>query len=170
VEFHKRRLLKIIGKAQRNIYIATPYFVPDDSILETLKIAALSGLDVRLIIPEKKDHMFVHWASLSYIGELLEAGVKCYQYNDSKGFLHSKVIMADGFVSSVGTANMDVRSFKYNFEVNAFIYDEEVYNRLEEGFLRDLQDCTEITLEDYLRRPLRVRVKESISRLLSPLL
>ncbi|MEN6350191.1 MAG: cardiolipin synthase [Syntrophomonas sp.] len=161
--------LRMISDARKNIYIQTPYFVPDDSILEALKIAALSGVDVRLLIPDKADHLFVHWANLSYVGELLEAGGRCYSYC-SQAFLHSKMLLVDGFVSSVGTANMDIRSFNLNFEVNAFIYDEKVTLGLDQAFLNDLKNSREITMDEYVRRPARVRIKEALSRLLSPLL
>lgn len=162
--------LKMISSARQRLYIQTPYFIPDGSILEALKVAALSGVDVRIIIPEKEDHLFVHWASLSYIGELLEAGVSCYTYKKEKGFIHSKMIVMDGLVSTVGTANLDLRSFHLNFEVNAFIYDEDVSSRLEEIFLRDLDDCDELTQEVYQQRSVNVKIKEAFSRLLSPLL
>jgi cardiolipin synthase len=159
---------KMITTARQKIYIQTPYFVPDESILQALKIAALSGVDVRLMFPCKPDHLFVYWASYSYIGELLPAGIRCYTYN--KGFLHSKVMLADGLVASVGTANLDIRSFHLNFEVNAFIYDPEVVQQLEKSFEDDLKECTEITQEIYNQRSLIVKWKESISRLLSPIL
>jgi len=165
----KNGYLKLINKAQRNIYIQTPYFVPDDSILEALKIAALSGIDVKVMVPRKKDHIFVHWASMSYIGELLEAGARCYFYKPD-GFLHSKVITTDGMASTVGTANLDIRSFKLNFEVNAFIYDEIISEDLETKFMRDILDCEEIMLDEYENRATLVRIKEGISRLISPLL
>lgn len=160
--------LKMISDAKERIFIETPYFIPDDSILEALRIAGLSGLDVRVMIPNKPDHLFVYWASMSYIGELLQAGVKFYTYE--KGFLHSKVLIADDFISSVGTANLDIRSFKLNFEVNAFIYDEEVNLKLSEKFLNDLNICKEITLDIYNNRSNMVKMKESVSRLLSPIL
>jgi cardiolipin synthase len=160
--------LKLINKAQHNVYIETPYLIPDESILEALKIAALSGVDVRLMIPYKPDHFYVYWASLSYVGELLDAGVRCYRYK--KGFLHSKKICCDGFASSVGTANLDIRSFELNFEVNAFIYDEEITGQLEESFLLALEDSVEITREAYAARPMRFRFKEGLFRLLSPIL
>lgn len=160
--------LKMISNAREKIYIETPYFIPDDAIFEALKLAGLSGLDVRVMIPNKPDHPFVYWASLSYIGELLESGVKFYTYE--KGFLHSKVLIMDDFVSTVGTANLDIRSFKLNFEVNAFMYDESINLKLTERFLDDLNNCKEITLENYSLRPRIVKMKESISRLLSPIL
>ena len=164
----KNGYVKMISSARNNIYLQTPYFVPDDSILEAMKIAALSGVEVCLIIPGKPDNFFVHWASLSYVGELLEAGVRCYTYN--RGFIHSKMMVADGLISSVGTANLDIRSFDLNFEINAFIYDEEVSQRIKAAFIKDLQDCTEITLEGYMSRSVSVRIKEAFCRLLSPLL
>lgn len=160
--------LKMISSAKERVYLETPYFIPDDSILEALRLAGLSGLDVRVMIPCKPDHPFVYWASLSYIGELLQAGVKFYTYE--KGFLHSKVVLADDFISSVGTANLDIRSFKLNFEVNAFIYDKEVNEKLADNFINDLKYCKEITIEEYGKRSKIVKLKESFSRLLSPIL
>ncbi len=160
--------LKMISNAREKVYIETPYFIPDDSIFEALKLAGLSGLDVRVMIPCKPDHPFVYWASMSYIGELLQAGVKFYTYE--KGFLHSKVVLMDDFVSSIGTANLDIRSFKLNFEVNAFLYDESINLKLTDKFIDDLQYCKEITLEEYNNRSGIVKIKESFSRLLSPIL
>lgn len=160
--------LKMISNAKEKIFIETPYFIPDDSILEALRLAGLSGLDVRIMIPCKPDHIFVYWASLSYIGELLQAGVKVYTYE--KGFLHSKVVLMDDFVSTVGTANLDIRSFQLNFEVNAFIYDESINLKLTDKFLDDLQYCKEITIEEYNKRSRIVKIKESFSRLFSPIL
>ncbi|MFU0799915.1 MAG: cardiolipin synthase [Xylanivirga thermophila] len=164
----RQGFFKMITKAQKNIYIQTPYFVPDDSIAEALKIAALGGIDVKIMIPCKPDHPFVYWASTSYIGELLEAGAKAYTYMN--GFLHSKAVMVDGRIASVGTANMDIRSFKVNFEVNAFIYDPNAVNDLEQIFINDLSYCREITKETYKDRSLVIKFKESVSRLVSPLL
>lgn len=160
--------LKMINSARESIYIQTPYFVPDQSILEALKIASLSGVDVRIMIPNKPDHIFVYWASYSYIGELLNYGIKAYTYE--KGFLHAKTMVIDGKISSVGTANIDVRSFRLNFEVNAFIYDTKTSEKLKKIFENDLKDCSEITIEKYKNRSKVVMFKESISRLLSPIL
>ena len=159
---------KMIMEAQKNIFIVTPYFVPDDSIFQSLRISALSGVDVRIMIPANPDHPFVYGASLSYLGELIEVGVKCYQYEN--GFVHSKLMTIDGIVSSVGTANIDVRSFKLNFETNAFIYDVSVTDELETEFLNDLEYCTLIDASWYNGRSRYVRIKESIGRLISPLL
>jgi len=160
--------IKMINEANNTIYIQSPYFVPDSSIFDALRIAALSGIDVRIMIPSKRDHPFVYWASLSYLGELLELGAKCYKYE--RGFVHSKIIMVDSLVSSVGTANMDIRSFKLNFECNAFIYDEKVTKQLEEQFIRDIEESTRIEYEWYLQRGNLTKIRESVSRLLSPLL
>lgn len=160
--------LQLFHKAKDHIYIQTPYFVPDDAILSALQIAARSGVDVRLMIPCKPDHPFVYWATYSYVGDLLKAGAKCYTYEN--GFLHAKGVTVDGCTSCYGTANMDIRSFELNFEVNAVIYDGVTTERLEEIFLNDLALCREITEENYEQRGLWIRIKEQCSRLLSPLL
>ncbi len=160
--------LKMISKARKNIFIQTPYFVPDESVLDAIKIAAMSGVDVRVMIPCKPDHPFVYWATYSYVGDLLEAGAKCYTYD--KGFLHAKGMTVDGVVSCYGTANMDIRSFKLNFEVNAVIYSVKVSEQLEEIFREDLKDCTQITPYSYGQRSYLIRAKEQFSRLFSPLL
>ena len=164
----RNNYLELYHKAKKHIYIQTPYFVPDDAVLSALQIAARSGVDVRLMIPCMPDHPFVYWATYSYVGDLLESGARCYKYED--GFLHAKGVMTDGRVSCYGTANMDIRSFELNFEVNATIYDEETTEKLEQIFLYDLQSCHEITLEEYNERPLWIRFKEQCCRLLSPLL
>ena len=160
--------LEIFHRAKDHIYIQTPYFVPDDAVLSALKIAAASGVDVRLMIPCKPDHPLVYWATYSYAGELIEAGARCYLYEN--GFLHAKGVTADGLVSCYGTANMDIRSFELNFEVNAVIYDEEATKDLERAFLNDLPHCREITKEIYRQRTVVIRFKEQFCRLFSPLL
>lgn len=160
--------LKMINEAKTSVYLQTPYFIPDDSLLEALKLAALSGLDIRIMIPNKPDHPFVFWASLSYMNELLQAGAKCYTYE--KGFLHAKTLVIDKKICSVGTANFDIRSFKLNFEINAFIYDESISKKIASSFENDMTHSKELTLEIYSQRGLIVKFKESISRLLSPIL
>lgn len=159
---------KMINEAESHVFLTTPYFVPDDGIFEALRVAALAGLDVRIIIPGNPDHFFVYWASMSYLGELLEAGVKVYQYE--RGFIHAKVLTIDGTVASVGSANMDIRSFDLNFEVNAFMYDEAVTKILETDFKNDLRSCVEITKDWYHHRKWWFRVNEAIARLVSPML
>lgn len=160
--------LKMIFLAKEYIYIQTPYFIPDVSFLDALRIACLSGVDVRIMIPNKPDHMFVYWATYSNVGKLLRAGAKVYIYEN--GFIHSKQIVVDDEVSTVGTANIDVRSFKLNFEINAFIYDREKSHELAELFESDMQLSTELTYEMYLNRTRGIKIKESVSRLLSPIL
>lgn len=164
----KRAFMKMITSAQKNIYIQTPYFVPDQSILESLKMASQSGVDVRIMIPCMPDHMFVYWATYSFIGEMLKDGVRVYIYEN--GFLHAKTITVDGEVCSVGSANFDNRSFKLNFEANAFLFDGHVTKELEKIFKEDLKQCRQLTWKEYLARPTRIRLKEAFSRLLSDFL
>lgn len=164
----KQGYIKLILSAKKTILMQTPYFIPDTSLLDALRIACLTGKDVKIMIPNKPDHMFVYWATYSHIGFLLEAGAKVYIYDN--GFIHAKMIVIDEEVSSVGTANIDVRSFRLNFEVNAFIYSNEVSKKLSEAFSQDLKLSRQLTLEDYQRRSLEIRFKESVSRLLSPIL
>ena len=159
---------QLIMNAKKSIYIQTPYFVPDDALFTCIRIAALSGVDVRIMYPGNPDHPFVYWASSSYMGELMCAGVRGYEY--TKGFIHCKTVMVDSKICAVGTANMDVRSFKINFETHAFIEDETVTKELEAEFFKDVEDSRELTLERYNQRPRRVKIREAISRLFSPLL
>lgn len=160
--------LRLIHSAKDHVYIQTPYLIPDDSILDALKIASRSGIDVRIMVPCKPDHPFVYWATYSYLGELVSAGAKCYVYNN--GFLHAKTMSVDGLVACVGTANMDIRSFGLNFEVNAVIYSERTVQRLERAFENDMTKCTHVTRKVYDQRGIIIRTKEQFSRLLSPLL
>lgn len=160
--------LRLIHKAKKRIYIQTPYFIPDESIQTALLIAAHSGVEVNVMIPCKPDHPFVYWATMSYIGELVMAGANCYTYNN--GFLHAKGLSIDGEACCYGTANMDIRSFALNFEVNAMIYDEKIAQQMEEIFREDLKLCTQITRDMYKGRSLWLRFKEQVCRLLSPVL
>ena len=160
--------LRLIHMARKRIYIQTPYFIPDDNIKDALIIAAKSGVDVRIMIPCKPDHPFVYWATYSFAGEMIEAGARCYTYDN--GFLHSKCLCVDGLVSCVGTANMDIRSFALNFEVNAVIYSAKTTQKLEEAFESDILKSTIITRKKYEQRGWLVRVKEQFCRLLSPVL
>ncbi|WP_242631554.1 cardiolipin synthase [Sedimentibacter sp. zth1] len=164
----KQNYVKLISSARKSVLIQTPYFAPDESVMEALRIAALSGVDVNIMIPNKPDHLFVHWATYYYAGELLKYGVKIYTYEN--GFLHAKTVVIDGTVASVGTANFDVRSFKLNFEVIAIIYDTETAEKLEKVFYDDVKVSLKLTRELYLQRGIAIKFKESISRLLSPLL
>jgi cardiolipin synthase A/B len=164
----KNAYIKMIYGARSSVCLQTPYFVPDDSLLSALKVAALSGVEVSIMLPSKPDHFFVYWATQSYLGELLASGIKVYLYE--KGFLHAKTLVVDSKVASVGTANLDIRSFKLNFEMNAFIYDSATAVKLMDIFQRDIDDSRLLTTEAYDGRPLFNRFRESISRLLSPIL
>lgn len=164
----RNNYLILIHKAKKRICIQSPYFVPDEAILSALKIAILSGVEVNIIIPCKPDHMFVYWVTYSYLGELIEAGAKCYTYND--GFVHGKYVLIDGEAGCVGTANMDIRSFKLNFEVNVVVYDKEVVGKIEESFEKVKKKSTRVTRYDYATRGTKIKIKEQLCRLLSPLL
>lgn len=160
--------LRCISSAKRRICIQTPYFIPDAAVLNALKLALLSGKEVYLMIPRKPDHMFVYWASLYYGAELLRMGARIYVYQ--KGFLHAKGMIMDDELYCFGTANMDIRSFHLNYEINAIVYGEAEVRKMCEIFEKDLQDCKQLTYEEYNSRSLKIRIKEHISRLLSPLL
>ena len=141
----------------------------DRTLIDSLKIACLSGVDVRIMIPSKPDHPFVYWASCSYAGELLKFGAKIYTYGED-AFLHAKTIVIDDAVCSIGTANMDIRSFELNFEVNAFIYSNEVAIKQRNIFEKDITNSKQMTIDMYNSRPKLIIIKEAVSRLLSPLL
>ncbi len=130
---------KLVNSAERYLYIQTPYLVPDRTIMDGLRVAAVSGVDVRIMIPEFPDKFFVYMATLDYARELRAHGVKIYRY---KGFIHSKMVLADDQVVSIGSANLDLRSFFLNFEANAFIYDPEVAAGQREQFFRDMGNST----------------------------
>lgn len=159
--------LKMIYSARKTIYLQSPYFIPDDSFLTALRSAVLSGVEVKIMFPHKPDHRMVYWASSTYLGYLLNNGVKCYLYE--KGFLHAKTMVVDHKIATVGTANADIRSFKLNFETNAFLYDSQVAEELAQIFKEDLKYCRELTLEEYQNRSLLTRFLESLARLLSPI-
>ncbi len=156
-----------ISTAREHVYISMPYFIPNESILTALKSVSLSGIDVRILLPEKSDSRIVYHSTMSFIGELLEAGIKVYLYQS--GFNHSKVIMVDGILASVGSANLDIRSFDQNFEINALIYNEVFTSSMEKEFLNDLEQSVLLTLEEWEKRSVIDKFKESIARLASPL-
>lgn len=164
----KNGYIRMIHLAKESVWIQTPYFIPDESLQSAIRLAALSGVDVKIMIPARPDHKMVYWASRSYLGELLPLGVQCLLYE--KGFLHAKALVIDGKVATVGTANFDIRSFKLNFESNAFIYDRSVAGRLKSIFEEDMAHCRELTLAEHLNRPRLHRIRESVTRLLSPIL
>ncbi|PYZ93498.1 cardiolipin synthase [Salipaludibacillus keqinensis] len=167
-EVLKKLFFTMITSAKRSIWIASPYFIPDEDILSALRIAALSGVDVRLLVPNRPDKKIVFYASRSYFPELLEAGVKVYEYH--RGFMHSKLIIVDQEMASIGTANMDMRSFHLNFEANAFLYQTRSVETLVSDYIYDMEHSTIIQYDSFKKRPLVQKVIESTSRLLSPML
>ena len=161
-------LVLAITSAKRYFYIQTPYFMPNEPILSALQTAALAGVDVRLMIPARSDSRLTHLGSMSYLEDVLKAGVKVFFYE--KGFLHSKMMVSDDMLSTVGSTNMDFRSFEHNFEINAFVYDEQTAWYVKERFLLDQRDSRPVRLKEWRERPFGEKFKESVVRLLSPLL
>lgn len=160
--------LKAINLAKSEILLSTPYFIPGSSILDALKVSALGGVKVKLLVPGISDSLLVNAAAWSNYGELLRAGVEICLYQ--KGFMHAKTLVVDRFLSVVGTANMDLRSFDLNFEVNAIVYSEEFADRLRRSFLADLSVSEPIQFEVWRSRPYYKHLPERLARLLSPLL
>lgn len=161
-------LLIAITTARKYLYIQTPYLLPNEPILIALKTAAQAGVDVRVMIPSRADTKLTHLGSLSYLDELMEAGTKIYLYE--KGFLHSKLIVSDDMLATVGSTNMDFRSFEHNFEVNAFMYDRSSAQELKEIFLTDQKDALLLQLKKWRKRPWYQKMAESVIRLFAPLL
>lgn len=161
-------LLKAIGNAKKRVYIQTPYFLPTDGLLRTLQVAALAKVDVRVMIPWKSDSVILTHSSRSYVLECLRAGVKIYFYEG--GMLHSKVVIIDDDFSSVGSANIDFRSFEHNFEANMFMYSRSVNAELTKRFNDDMKESRRIKEAEWRKRPLVNKAIESILRLLSPVL
>src|SRR5690606_11533556 len=157
-----------IVTAEKYVYITTPYFIPNDQIITAMQVASKSGVDVRLILPDTSDAWITKHASDSYLQELLDADVKVYQYK--KGFIHSKTIVVDDIFGSIGTANMDYRSFNINFEINAMIYNEHLSLELKQHFMDDLNDSLQLEPSVWKKRPKIQKFKESYSRLWAPLL
>ena len=161
-------LLIAIASSRKYFYIQTPYLLPNEPILMALKTAALAGVDVRVMMPERADTLLTHYGSLSYLDELMVAGVKIYLYQ--RGFLHSKLMVSDDVLSTVGSTNMDFRSFEHNFEVNAFMYDRASALMLKDIFLSDQKDAKLLQLKAWRLRPWYQKVIESVIRLFAPLL
>lgn len=164
----KMTYLKMISMAKSEILIQTPYYIPDESIHEALKLALLSGVSVHLQIPNKPDHPFVYWATYSFAAELLQYGAVVETYE--KGFMHAKTMIIDNGIVSVGSANIDVRSFRLDFEVNCVLYDEQMAQTVRNAFFQDSRDSKSLTKELYQNRGLVIKVKEGLARLISPLL
>lgn len=164
----KKAYMKMINSAQREIIIQTPYYIPDEALHQSLKLAILSGVNVKLMIPNKPDHPLVYWATYFYSADLVKAGAKVYTYEE--GFVHAKTMIIDGEYSSVGSANFDNRSFQLCFEGNVLLYDEEISQKLRDDFMEDLKVSKKLTMEIYEERSMLVRFKEGLARLISPML
>lgn len=161
--------VRILMQAKRYVYMATPYFLPTESVLFAIRTAALAGVDVRIMIPYKTDAKVVEWASRSYVKQTVESGVKVYLYK--AGFNHSKLLVSDDALCTVGSTNIDFRSFENNFEANAFIYDQKMARRLKEVFLQDVRDSVMLEdVKDLGHRSYFKQLWESLIRLVSPLL
>lgn len=161
--------VRIILAARQYIYIETPYFLPNEPVLFALKTAATAGVDVRIIVPRHNDARLADWAGRSYLREVAEAGVKVFLYDN--GFMHAKSMVCDGALSTVGSTNIDFRSFENNFEANVFVYDDEVARQMKEIFLIDQQQSIPLEKLPRLWHPRFLnRFWESLTRLLSPLL
>ncbi len=160
--------LKAISMATKSIYIQTPYFLPTDALRHALEAAALSKIDVRIMIPHRTDSRMLQLASFSYVTQCLKAGIKVYLYNP--GMLHAKGMIIDDNITFVGSTNFDFRSFENNFECNLIVYDNEFNKRMRDIFFDDLKMCTKLTFPSWHKRPLPQRFAESIVRLISPIL
>lgn len=164
----EQAFFQAINTAEDYIYLQTPYFMPTESVMMALKTAALSGTDVRLIIPRKADSRTTQMSAHSFVKELLEAGVRVFLFQD--GFIHSKMIVSDDIFSILGSANIDFRSFEHNFEVCALLYNSDVALQLKKIFFDDEKLSKEVKLKEWRKRPFNRKLSESFSRLLSPLL
>ncbi|MCQ2288205.1 MAG: cardiolipin synthase [Muribaculaceae bacterium] len=161
-------VLQAIARAKKSLYIQTPYFLPSESLLNALQVAALSGVDVRLMIPRRTDSAVLRYASGSYIKECLLAGIKIYVYDDA--MLHSKVIIVDDDFVTTGSSNFDFRSFEHNFECNALVYSNEFNRHMKSIFIDDQHRCTRLILSHWRRRRITTKAMESVARLLAPIL
>ncbi|WP_339656374.1 cardiolipin synthase [uncultured Maribacter sp.] len=157
----------IINMAKEYIYITNPYIIPGQSLIRALQTAALSGIDVRLLVSENADNRVVSWAVHSYFELFLKSGIKIYLFPD--GFLHSKIMVSDDAISSIGTANLDDRSFEQNYEVNAIMYHKEFAKLLKEDFLQDCKVSNELRYDEFIQRPWGKKLKEGFGKVLSPL-
>ena len=157
-----------INGAEDYIRITTPYFIPNDQMLTALKTASRRGVDIEILIPKEGDSWAAKYATNSYIQELLESGIKVYHY--CKGMVHAKTMVVDGLLSTIGTSNMDYRSFEINFEITAIFYDEGISKKMKEIFEDDVEHCEVVDMEEWENRAFWEKVKESFSRLWAPLL
>lgn len=161
-------ILECINAAKKSIKICTPYFVPNASIITALTNAALSGVNIQILLPTNPDSRVAKAVSISYLGELLDAGVKVYMY--TKGMMHAKYLSVDEAFCTIGSANIDIRSFEYNFEINAIIYDAITAKQLSEIFEKDKLNSYLLTKEQWNNRPFRNKLAQGFMRIVAPLL
>lgn len=164
----RNTLLAVMGSAKKSIWIATPYFIPDQETLTLLRLSAISGIDVRILYPGKSDSIISDQASQSYFTPLLKAGASIYSYKD--GFMHAKIVLVDDKIATIGTANMDVRSFELNYEIISVLYESETVHNIKRDFEEDFKHSTEIKWNAFQKRSIKKRILESFMRLISPLL
>ncbi len=159
---------EIIHMARKRLWIVSPYFVPDDTIVSALQLAALRGVDVRLMIPERADHRLVYMASFAYLEETLPVGIRIFRYRD--GFLHQKAFLMDDALAGVGTANLDNRSFRLNFEIFLLFADRDFVRETEAMLEADFARCRELEMAEFASRPWLFRLGARIARLFAPVL
>lgn len=165
-EYIKDGYIKMINLAKKYVYIQTPYFIPDESFLNAIKLAVLSGIDIRIMIPKIPDKKYIYYITLSYIESLLKLGVKVYMYS---GFIHSKMIVIDDKVATIGSTNVDIRSFRLNYELNAFLYGENTAQKCEKIFKEDINNSTKLCYDKFRERKIYVKICENICRIFAPL-
>jgi len=159
----------MIISAKRHVFIQSPFFIPDATIAEALMSAALSGIDVKLMLSARPSgNRLPDWAGNTYLADLVDAGVRVFLYQ--KGYLHAKTISIDSEICSIGSANIDIRSFSINYEINAVLYSKQLAKELEQDFERDLLHCTEFDAAEYQKRSVALRFRDSMARIISPLL
>ncbi|MDM5153428.1 cardiolipin synthase [Bacillus sp. DX1.1] len=164
----RNALLAVMGSAKKSIWIATPYFIPDQETLTLLRLSATAGIDVRILYPGKSDSVISDQASQSYFTPLLKAGASIYHYKD--GFMHAKIVLVDDKIATIGTANMDIRSFELNYELIAMLYESTTVLDIKRDFEQDFKDSIEIKWDSFKKRNIGKRILESLMRLISPLL
>ncbi|MGI0486710.1 cardiolipin synthase [Pantanalinema rosaneae CENA516] len=161
-------LINAINLAHSRLWIASPYFVPDEPVLAALKLAVMRGVDVRILLPNRPDHLFVYLCSFAYYTELQSVGIQLYRYK--QGFMHQKIMLIDQAIAGVGTVNLDNRSFFLNFEVMGFITEADLIQSIETMLQADLTASIKVNLDEYCRQPFWFRLVVKTARLLSPIL
>lgn len=164
----EQAIIQIIANAKHYVYLQTPYFLPSESFLMALQTSALAGVDIRLMIPKNSDSKITTKAMDSYLTEVMEAGVRVYFFET--GFIHSKTVVVDDNITSIGSANLDYRSFELNFEVNSFIYNKEFAKYFKTSFIKDIETCSEIDFNIWKDRSKFTKGTESICRIFGPML